>query len=254
LWYRTGVQEAVKDVKIQEAISTTREEVGSTNMNIKGKGDVGKGRIVHQDIIHTDGYKRRQNEVTMLLQMTNGYTFCGHRGCKNKASVGGLCSTHSVKHSGSEASWMLQEAIQYKGTCHKPTDVNSMPADPTVLQSLGGLTPEEHEIRLKWKRMRDIQQRKVPWRKKYTYKKGNPNTKYLQKYAVHRPETFLQRWERAAAKYDIANMNIDSPPKLFKRVESHSELLGDLMRSMSNGELVAQLKDFKVSPFLERNR
>lgn len=223
LWYRTGVQDAVKGMRMHETISTTQEEDGSTNIKIKGKEDIGKGRIVHQDIIHTEGYKKRQDEVTMLLQMTNGYTFCGHRGCKNKASVGGLCCRDdcvALKH---EASRMLQEAIQSKGTCHDPTDViNTMPADPIVLPSLGGFTPEEYEIRVKWKRMRDVQQRKVPWRKKYTYQqKENPSAMFSVD-PVHRPETFLQRWERVAAKYDIANMNIDSPPKHFKRVESHS--------------------------------
>lgn len=226
LWYRTGVQDAVKGVRMQEAISTTTE-VG------KGKGDVGKGRIVHQDIIHTEGYKKRQDEVTMLLQMTNGYTFCGHRGCKNKASVGGLCCREdcvALKH---EASRILQEAIQNKGTCHDPTDVNNtMPADPIGLPSLGGFTPEEYEIRVKWKRMRDVQQRKVPWRKKYTYQqrqKENPSTTFYVD-PVHRHETLLQRWERVAAKYDIANMNVDSPPKHFKRVESHSELFAPFLK------------------------
>ena len=224
LWYRTGVQDAVKGVRMQEAISTTTE-VG------KGKGDVGKGRIVHQDIIHTEGYKKRQDEVTMLLQMTNGYTFCGHEGCKNKASVGGLCCREdcvALKH---EASRKLQEAIQNKGTCDEPTDViNTMPADPIVLPSLGGFTPEEYEIRVKWKRMRDVQQRKVPWRKKYTYQqKENPSTTFYVD-PVHRHETLLQRWERVAAKYDIANMNVDSPPKHFKRVESHSELFAPFLK------------------------
>jgi len=230
LWYRTGVQEAVKGMRMQEAISSTTQKDGSTN--IKGKGDVGKGRIVHQDIIHTEGYKKRQDEVTMLLQMTNGYTFCGHRGCKNKASVGGLCCRDDcvvLKH---EASRMLQEAIQSKGTCHKPTDViHTMPADPAVLPSLGGFTPEEYEIRVKWERMRDVQQRIVLWRKKYTYQqKENPSTMYLQKHLVQHPETFLQRWERVATKYDIVNMNIDSPPKHFKRVESHSELFAPFLK------------------------
>ena len=53
---------------------------------------------------------------------------------------------------------------------------------------------------------------------------------FLQKHAVQRPETFLQRWESVATKYDIANMNVDSPPKHFKRVESHSELFAPFLK------------------------